>query len=206
MVPMDVLGIQLAADEATPVVLLREVGLPHRIVPVVVGSNEAVAIAMGLEGVSPPRPLTHDLLIDVLARTNTTVDGVAITALRHGTFLAEMALAGPHGDAVVDSRPSDAIAIAVRVHAPLFIAEDVLEAAGVLPEATGPGDATPAGVGLDPGDLDELVGEFRAFLDELTPADFAPGDPVGLQDAVGPQDAAGPEELDAAEDQVDPEG
>jgi len=215
MVPMDVLGIQLAADEATPVVLLRETVLPHRIVPVVVGSNEALAIAMGLEGVSPPRPLTHDLLIEVLAQTDTTVGGVPITELRHGTFVAEMALAGPFGDRVVDSRPSDAIAIAVRVHAPLFVAEAVLEAAGVLPEADepaldgGPDGAAAGGVGLDPADLDELVGEFRLFLDELSPADFAPADVAPADDGRSEDPSvpsADPGDPDAREDLVDPEG
>ena len=184
MVPVDVLGVQLTGETATPVVLLREVAEPHRIVPVVVGGNEALAIAFGLQGVSMPRPLTHDLLVDVLAQTGTTVGGVTITEVRDGAFVAELALAGPGGERVLDSRPSDAIAIAVRVHAPLFIAGDVLDAAGIVPADDEPVDGEVldgevlggellAGDPIDDDSADELVDEFRSFLDEVDPADFA---------------------------------
>jgi len=174
MVPVDVLGVQLTGETATPVVLLREVAEPHRIVPVVVGGNEALAIAFGLQGVDAPRPLTHDLLVDVLAQTGTTVGGVTITEVRDGAFIAELTLAGPQGERVLDSRPSDAIAIAVRVQAPLFIAAEVLDAAGVVP--SGEGDEGAEGevaVGELTGHVDELVDEFRSFLDEVDPSDFA---------------------------------
>jgi len=182
MVPVEILGIQLANDNLTPVVLLREAAEPHRIVPVVIGSSEAMAIAMGLEGVAAQRPLTHDLLVDVLAQTNTTVDQVTITEVRDGAFVAELALGGPAGDRVVDSRPSDAIAIAVRVHAPLFMAEEVLESAGVRLEAEPPVDA------------EELVDEFRSFLDEVDPSAF------DLRPA--PAEAADPAELDPVDLEV----
>jgi bifunctional DNase/RNase len=185
MVPVDVLGVQLSGDTATPVVLLREIAEPHRIVPVVVGGNEALAIAFGLQGVETPRPLTHDLFVDVLAQTSTTVGGVTITEVRDGAFVAELVLDGPQGARVLDSRPSDAIAIAVRVHAPLFIAADVLDAAGMLPAAEDdtfeelieaildgdPDDAMDEPV--DDATADALVDEFRSFLDDVDPSDFA---------------------------------
>lgn len=177
MVPVDVLGIQLASDDTAPIVLLREVDAPHRIVPLSIGGNEALAIALGLQGVEVPRPLTHDLLVDVLASTHTTVGQVTITDVRDGTFHAELALSGPKGDRVVDSRPSDAIALAVRLHAPLFMAESVLDEAGLVPvvldEHDDSDDSDDDVTELDEGERHELVEEFRHFLDEVDPADFS---------------------------------
>lgn len=182
MVPVDVLGIQLANEGAAPLVLLRELDAPHRIVPLSVGGNEALAIAIGLQGVETPRPLTHDLLIDVLARTDTTVGHVVISGVHDGTFRAELALAGPQGDRTLDSRPSDAIALAVRLDAPLFMDEAVLDEVGLVPvvldelDDAEDGDAEGDGDGVAPGtaaEREQLVAGFRQFLDEVDPGDFA---------------------------------
>ena len=137
-VAVDVLGVQVAGEGQTPLVLLRELAEPHRIVPVAIGGNEAVAIALGLQRVVTPRPMTHDLFVDVLASTSTTVERVTITEVRDGTFIAEVALGGAHGGRSVDCRPSDAIALAVRLDVPVFVAEAVVDAAGVQLE---PADA-----------------------------------------------------------------
>lgn len=169
-IPVDVLGVQVAGEGQTPLVLLRELAEPHRIVPVAIGGNEAVAIALGLQRVETPRPMTHDLLVDVLASTSTAVKQVTITEVRDGTFIAEVALSGPHGPRTVDCRPSDAIALAVRLEVPVFVAESVVDAAGVAlmlepPDDEGDADAE--------GDPEELVAEFRSFLDSVDPGDFS---------------------------------
>ena len=129
-----------------------------------------VAIALGLQRVETPRPMTHDLLVDVLASTSTAVKQVTITEVRDGTFIAEVALSGPHGPRTVDCRPSDAIALAVRLEVPVFVAESVVDAAGVAlmlepPDDEGDADAE--------GDPEELVAEFRSFLDSVDPGDFS---------------------------------
>ncbi|MGE0732521.1 MAG: bifunctional nuclease family protein [Acidimicrobiia bacterium] len=166
VVAVDVLGVQVAGEGQTPLVLLRELAEPHRIVPVAVGGNEAVAIALGLQRVETPRPMTHDLFVDVLASTHTTVDRVTITEVREGTFIAEVALGGSQGPKLVDCRPSDAIALAVRLDVPVFVAEAVVDEAGVELELE-PVD------GPEAEDAEEIVDEFRSFLDRVDPEDFA---------------------------------
>lgn len=168
-IPVDVLGVQVAGEGQTPLVLLRELAEPHRIVPVAIGGNEAVAIALGLQRVETPRPMTHDLLVDVLASTDTAVEQVTITEVRDGTFIAEVALRGAHGPRTVDCRPSDAIALAVRLEVPVFVAAAVVDAAGVA-MALEPFDGIDDGTEDDP---EELVAEFRSFLDAVDPGDFA---------------------------------
>ncbi len=166
----------MVGDGSPPLVLLREHDAPHRIVPLAVGGNEAMAIAFGLQGVEVPRPLTHDLLVDVLQHTATVVDRVTITDIRDGTFFAEVRLGGAHGGHTVDSRPSDAIALAVRVHSPLFVSEAVVDEAGLLPveevEAEDGGDEVGGAPPLDEAEVLALVDEFRDFLADVDPADF----------------------------------
>lgn len=171
MKPVDVLGLNLEAGNGKPVVLLREQDEPHRVLPIFIGGYEAVAIALGLSDESPPRPFTHDLLAALIESLDAHVDHVEMTEVREGTFVAQLALWGPHGGVNLDSRASDAIALALRVHAPLFASEAVLDEAGAY-VVVEPGDHA-----VDEDDVDR----FRDFLDQVDPSDFespeGPGTP-----------------------------
>jgi hypothetical protein len=170
MKAVDVLGLNLETRSGAPLVVLREQDAPHRLLPIFIGGREAVAIALALSGETPPRPLTHDLLAALIDSLDAHVDHVEVTEVRDGTFLAELVVAGPHGGVNLDSRPSDAIALALRVDAPLFASDAVLAEAGALVPAR-----------PDEGTIDEDVDQFRAFLDEVDPSEFkkhqGPGEP-----------------------------
>ena len=108
-----------------------------RSLPVIVGSSEAQAIALYLEGVEMPRPMTHDLLIDVMETLESEVSRVCIARMTNGTFFAEIEITNIHvGEIVIDSRPSDAIAIALRTLSPIYVSNDVMDRAGVDTIAT----------------------------------------------------------------------
>jgi bifunctional DNase/RNase len=129
---VDLVGLHIESTSGAPLVLLREHEAPFRVVPIFVGAPEAVAIAAGMNGDVPGRPMTHDVMAGLIETLDAHVVAVEVTGLRNGAFLAELAVDGPHGARRVDSRPSDAIALAVRTGAPLFVADAVLEAAGSL--------------------------------------------------------------------------
>src|SRR3954470_8929613 len=117
---MELLGVRLEMPAKAPVVLLREQGGERRVLPIYIGPEEARAIALALEGVSTPRPMTHDLFRDVLGAVDVTVERITVTDLRESTFFAEIQLRTAAGETVtVSSRPSDAVALAVRVEAPI---------------------------------------------------------------------------------------
>jgi uncharacterized protein len=159
--PVDVLGLNLEAGSGMPLVLLREQNAPHRVLPIFIGGPEAVAIALALGGQPPPRPLTHDLLAALIETLDAHVDHVEVTEVRQGTFVAELAVRGPHGGVSLDSRPSDAIALALRVDAPLFASDAVLDEAGAL-----------LSIETEDRAIDEDVERFRGFLDAVDPAEF----------------------------------
>jgi bifunctional DNase/RNase len=170
MVLVEIFGLQIEASSGLPIVLLREVDDPHRVLPIFIGGPEALAIARGLQGVSSDRPLTHDLLVELLERTGNHLEEVAVTELRDGTFFAELRLGSNDGRHVLSSRPSDAIALAVRLGAPVYASEEVLDEAGAVLR-----QADELEAGGDPEAIEEVVEEFREFLDELNPADFLGG-------------------------------
>ncbi|MCH7528023.1 MAG: bifunctional nuclease family protein [Candidatus Marinimicrobia bacterium] len=118
-------------------VLLKE-SLGSRYLPVIVGSFEAQSIALALEEVQMPRPMTHDLFCNILEELNIEIREVLISSLTDGTFFSKISLAGESGSGEVDSRPSDAIALALRVGAPIYVTEAVMEEASVqeLTEST----------------------------------------------------------------------
>lgn len=160
---MDLLGVRLELPANTPVVLLRE-QTGDRVLPIYIGPEEAKAIAVAIEGMAMPRPMTHDLLRDVLGALGATLASVTVTELRDRTFYAELELHQPDGRTVrVSSRPSDAIALAVRVDAPIFASEAVLDEAAAPP-------AEPEG---DEEEQEEIVDQFREFIDQVNPDDFA---------------------------------
>ena len=141
-----------------PIVLLKETE-GDRYLPIWIGAVEATAIAFALQGVQPPRPMTHDLLRDIMQETQIEVERVLISDLVDSTFFAVIRMALDGRTAEVSSRPSDAIALAVRIDAPIFAAEEVLEQAGI-----------------ELRDEEETeVQKFREFLDQVDPEDFATG-------------------------------
>jgi hypothetical protein len=159
---MELLGVRLELPANAPVVLLRE-QTGDRVLPIYIGPEEAKAIALALEGVTTPRPMTHDLLRDALAALGAAVTRITVTDLRDRTFYAELELRIDGRTVRVSSRPSDAIALAVRVDAPIYAAE------GVLDEAAAP----PVEPESDPEEQEEIVDQFRDFIDQVNPDDFA---------------------------------
>jgi bifunctional DNase/RNase len=165
---MEVLEVRVELPSNTPVVLLRETSGAGRLLPIFIGGAEATAIALALDEVETPRPMTHDLFAKVLGDLAVTLERVVVTELRDRTFHAELILA--RGDEVrtVSARPSDAIALAVRTGSPVYAEDAVLDEAGVDP-ATVAGDDDDEAAGGDP---DTVVEEFRAFIDQVRPEDF----------------------------------
>jgi uncharacterized protein len=176
---VDVLGLHVEVTSGSLLLLLREQDEPHRVLPMVIGEAEALAIALALDHETPPRPLSHDLMASLVESLDAHVGHAEVTELRDGAFVAELTVSGPHGERRIDSRPSDAIALAMRVDAPLFVSEAVLDEAGaVLPSE-------------DEEAIDEEIDRFRNFLDDLKPADFAPPDDDPTTDGDGDADDSG---------------
>jgi bifunctional DNase/RNase len=163
MLPVDLLGIQMDPATGAGALVLREHGAPHRLMQIVVGGAEATSIAIAASRQSLPRPMTHDVMATLVDSLDAHIDAAEVTELRDGSFLATLALSGPTGERRLDVRPSDAIALAIRLDAPLFVSEDVLDEVGTLPP-----------IDLDDDAIDAEVDAFRTFLDELDPADFSP--------------------------------
>lgn len=161
MVEMELVGVRVELPSQVPIVLLREAAGLRRTVPIFIGAPEATAIAFALEGTVTPRPMTHDLMRDLLQELGARVERIVVTELSEGTFFAEIHLVTLNGPRQISSRPSDAIALAVRVGAPIFAAEDVIDEA-----------ATPIEEG-DEADSEEVVEQFREFIDNVSPEDFA---------------------------------
>ena len=146
------MGVRVEMPSNQPIVLLREVA-GDRYLPIWIGAVEATAIAFAQQGVVPPRPLTHDLLRDVLSATGNELAEVRITEVKDGVFFATLVLSG---GAEVSARPSDSIALALRTGTRIVCADDVLDEAGL---------AVPA-------EQEDEVERFREFLDQVTPDDF----------------------------------
>ncbi len=159
---MELVGVRVEVPSQTPIVLLRERTGDRRVLPIFIGSAEAASIAQALEGMKTPRPLTHDLMKNVLDELSVDLERVVVTHLQDGTFYAELHLATNGSSQLVSSRPSDAIALAVRGETPIFAEEDVVAEAGYLDDSDDTSDADP----------DEMVEEFRRFINEVTPDDF----------------------------------
>jgi bifunctional DNase/RNase len=182
---VDILGIHLETATGTPVVLLREHDAPHRYLPIFVGPVEATAIALAVAGQEPPRPLTHDLMATLVTGLGGDLDAVEITAVHDGTFHARLDLHGPAGPQSIDTRPSDAIALALRLGTPVYVDDAVLDAAGTLLDDTQEDEP------LSDDEIDEEVESFRVLLDLLDPTDF---DDPDRRDR--PDDRDGPDETD----------
>lgn len=153
MVHMKVRGVALD-QQMNPVVLLVDQG-ETKALPIWIGQAEATAIAMELQGVKPPRPMTHDLLRGVLKELSISVTRIVVTDVKDSTYFAEIHLASNGTPMVIDSRPSDAIALALRAEAPIFVADGVAEQAIALKKP-----------------FEEEMEEFRKFLESVKPSDF----------------------------------
>lgn len=163
-VPMNVTGVRVELPSNTPIVLLREKA-GERFLPIWVGPVEAMAISSAMEGVTPPRPLTHDLLTSVVEALGATVVRIVVTELRDNVFYADLVLDANGKEVVVSSRPSDAIALSVRTGAPVFASPQVLEEAGIE---------------IREEDEEAEIERFREMLQDLTVEDFIdPGEAPG---------------------------
>lgn len=159
--------VSLNVDTATnqPVIILRPASdtgdvYRSRLLPIWIGQAEATAILLAIQGAEPPRPMTHDLLANLIGVLGFIVTRIEITRLEHGTFYGAIVLRGEERELVVDARPSDSIALAVRVDCPVFVAEEVMNEASVVPEEE------PAE------DEEDEVRRFREFLESVDPSDF----------------------------------
>jgi uncharacterized protein len=159
---MLIYGVSFDLVGKQPIVLLKTAD-GNKFLPIWIGHPEAAAILMKLQSQAPPRPMTHDLLSDMLEQLEAQVVRITVTELRENTFYAQITVQQEGREIEVDSRPSDAIALAIRAEAPIFAAERVIEESAIEFE----------GEDVDQDQLDAEVAKFRNFLDEVTPEDFA---------------------------------
>ena len=156
MVELSLVGVRVELPSNQPIVLLKEAD-GDRYLPIWIGAVEATAIAFALQGIQTPRPMTHDLMRDLLNDAGVAVERIVINELVDQTFFALIRMASNGETKEVSSRPSDAIALAVRINAPIYAAEEVLEQAGIELKD----------------DEETEVEKFREFLDQVSPEDFA---------------------------------
>ncbi|HEX9375236.1 MAG TPA: bifunctional nuclease family protein [Actinomycetota bacterium] len=156
MIEMNLVGVRVELPTNQPIVLLKESD-GERFLPIWIGAMEATAIAFALQGIVTARPMTHDLMKNVLEELTVRVERIVITELKDGTFYAVIHLQQNGNRFEVSSRPSDAIALAVRVNVPIFANEEVLTEASIVIRD----------------DEEQEVEKFREFLDNVEPEDFA---------------------------------
>ena len=159
VIELQLVGVRVELPTNQPIVLLKE-REGERYLPIWIGPVEATAIALGMQGIETQRPMTHDLMRDLLQGLGVSVNRIVITELREGTFYAEIQMS-KNGDSVaVSSRPSDALALAVRMGLEIFAEEDVLDEASIAVKDD------------DEADAEKEVERFREFLEQVSPEDF----------------------------------
>ena len=173
MVEVRLRAVRVDLQSNTPVLLLQETEGLGRTLPIFIGAPEATAIAFSLQGMDTPRPMTHDLIRDLLESLGADVIRVVVTELRASTYYADIVLRTEGREVPVSSRPSDAVAVAVRTGAPLFVADDLMDAEGIMLAVDEEEDASDEEEADDTGNPEEIVGEFRSFLDSIRPEDFS---------------------------------
>ena len=176
MVEMTIDSIRVSLMNYQRVVMLKE-KMAERYLPIWIGPAEADAIAVKLQGVTVPRPLTHDLLRTVIDSLGVTIDSIIVSDLKNDTFYAKIILNVDGGQMEVDSRPSDALALAVRVEVPIYVEETVLDRAGILlDKETGkpiPQESEAGGVGgKDKVVSEEEMKKMSAFYDFINTLDL----------------------------------
>ena len=156
---MQIYGVSFDMVGKQPIVLLKTAD-GNRFLPIWIGHPEAAAILMKLQNAATPRPMTHDLVTDILGELGARVVQVAVTELRENTFYAQVTVQLDGTEVEVDSRPSDAIALAIRAEAPIFAADQVIEESAIEFEG-------------DEVNEEEIVSEFKRFLEDVSPEQFA---------------------------------
>jgi uncharacterized protein len=164
MQEMHIYGVSFDLVGKQPIVLLKTAE-GNKFLPIWIGHPEAAAILMKLQSAATPRPMTHDLVTDMLDQLGAQVTRITVTELRENTFYAQITVQQDGSEIDVDSRPSDAIALAIRADAPIFAADDVIEESAIEFE----GDE------INQEDLEKEVSKFKQFLDHVTPDEFANG-------------------------------
>jgi uncharacterized protein len=159
MQEMVIYGVSFDMVGKQPIVLLKTAE-GNKFLPIWIGHPEAAAILMKLQGANTPRPMTHDLLADMLEKLEARVIRIAVTELRENTFYAVVTVAVDGSEIEIDSRPSDAIALAVRSDAPIYADDAVIEESAIEFEHEDVNE-------------EEVVEEFKKFLDEVKPEDFS---------------------------------
>ena len=158
LIPMEVIGVRVEMPSNQPIVLLKEID-GSRFLPIWVGAVEATAIAFAQQGVEPPRPLTHDLMNNLVELLDATLTAVHLTEIKDGIFYATMLLRDSSGGQLtISARPSDAIALALRSHSNILATQELLDEIGIeIPQGDGE---------------NQEVEKFREFLDQINPEDF----------------------------------
>lgn len=168
MVEVRLSAVRVDLQSNTPVVLLQETEGAQRSLPIFIGPPEATAIALALQGITPPRPMTHDLMRDLLEALDARVTRIVVTEVRDQTYYAEIHLQVGARTLEISSRPSDAIALATRTSSPLYVSDELMDAEGMMIDTEGDEDESG-----DDSNPDELVGQFREFLEQVRPEDFS---------------------------------
>jgi uncharacterized protein len=166
---MTLYGVSFEPIGKQPIVLLKTVD-EDRFLPIWIGHPEAAAILMKLQGASPPRPMTHDLLTEVVSELKGEIVKVTVTELRENTYFARITIVQDGQEVEIDSRPSDAIALAVRCEAQIFATDDVVDESGIEFQA-GDDEQVSLVTASSLADLDPE--EFRRFIETVTPEEFA---------------------------------
>ena len=161
MQEMVIYGVSFDMVGKQPIVLLKTID-GNKFLPIWIGHPEAAAILMKLQGATTPRPMTHDLIGELINELDAQCTRVSVTELKDNTFYASITLRVNGQELEIDSRPSDALAVAVRTSAPIFAAEEVIQESAIEFEH-------------EVEDTEEVVDKFKKFLDEVTPEDFASG-------------------------------
>ncbi len=162
MQEMVIYGVSFDLVGKQPIVLLKTAD-GNKFLPIWIGHSEAAAILMKLQSQSAPRPMTHDLVSDMLEQLGAQIVRITVTELRENTFYAQITVAQDGQEIEIDSRPSDAIALAIRAEAPIYAADRVIEESAIEFE----------GEEVNEEQLEAEVSRFRSFLDEVTPDQFA---------------------------------
>lgn len=155
---MVIYGVSFDVIGKQPIVLLKTVD-GNKFLPIWIGHPEAAAILIKMQGTNLPRPMTHDLIANIFDQFDAELQRITVTELRDNTFYALLTLLRDGAEIEVDSRPSDALALAVRTNAPIFASQDLIDENAIEFEH-------------EVDDTEEIVEHFREFLDQVSPDDF----------------------------------